>query len=162
MACPPHPAKKATSRGPKSRAGLKPPCVSGASRLIKTATVNPTKNGHMPPRAIRPFRLSVSAKIMKTRMAVPNASTAAAPAGEIERPGGLVHAYAGRVGEVLAEHHRGALAAFRAAGYAPFRLEAVQKRAEHRQHHQPGDHRAGKLRGPIRGNPPRRVVAPPE
>lgn len=40
-----HPAANATTRGPKSRAGLKPAWVMGANTQIRTATVNPMKNG---------------------------------------------------------------------------------------------------------------------
>ena len=40
-----HPAKKATNLGPKSLAGFQPAWVSGAKRLMSTATVKPIKKG---------------------------------------------------------------------------------------------------------------------
>lgn len=41
----PQPAMAATRRGPKSRAGFQPACVSGAYREMSVATVKPIKNG---------------------------------------------------------------------------------------------------------------------
>jgi hypothetical protein len=44
MATVPHPARYATSLGPKSLAGFQPAWVRGENALISTATVNPMKN----------------------------------------------------------------------------------------------------------------------
>ena len=82
IAIEPHPAKRATSLGPKSRAGFQPPWVSGAKMLIRTATVNPMKKGAKCLVGKLEFRRSTSAKIIRSRMAVPNPSTRAAFTGE--------------------------------------------------------------------------------
>ena len=83
IAISPHPAKYATRRGPKSRAGFQPACVSGANRLMSAATVKPISSGVSGLAASAAFRLSASANITNAKTAVPNPSTAAAPSGEM-------------------------------------------------------------------------------
>ena len=82
MAISPQPAKKATSRGPKSRAGFQPPWVSGASILMSSATVRPMNTGARYFTGRLLLRRSTRAKIISTRMPVPRPSTAAAPSGD--------------------------------------------------------------------------------
>lgn len=77
----PHPAMTATSLGPKSLAGLSPPCVSGPYNVSNTVTVRPTYAG------IAPFGTniclrSVNAKMTNTNKPVAHISTRNANAGD--------------------------------------------------------------------------------
>ena len=64
----------ATMRGLKSRAGLKPACVNGAIRQMADETVRPMKTGAIVSDGLPTLQPSVKAKIMTTKMNVPNAS----------------------------------------------------------------------------------------
>ena len=70
-------------RGPKSRAGFQPACVSGANRLMSAATVKPMKKGARCLVGRAALWRSTRENIMSTRTAVPKASTTRAFAGEI-------------------------------------------------------------------------------